>query len=214
MAVALTLIVGSTREGRNADRVLPWLLRRVRADERFTLQVLDLRDWKLPLFQETAATIGDPRDPTYSDPLVKRWNETIKAAEACLVLTAEYNHSIPGELKNAIDSVFVTLGFRNKPVGFIGYSGSVTGGVRAVEHLVQALQNLEGVALRNAVLIPTVPEAFGDDHEPVNPMTDIALDVLLDDLDWWGRLLNRARVDGELPHGQVRIARAMKARAG
>lgn len=213
MPIALKLIVGSTREGRAADHVLPWLQRTIEADDRFDVEVLDLRDWKLPLFQETMATVGDVRDPTYSEPIVKRWNQTVDAGEAFLLLTTEYNHSIPGELKNAVDSVFVTFGLRNKPVGFVGYSGGITGGVRAVEHLMHSMINLEAVPLRNAVLIGGVNQAFDDDGEPVAPMTSIATSVLLDDLDWWGRLMNGARAD-QLPHGQVRIRMAMAAREG
>lgn len=210
MPIALRLIVSSTREGRAADHLLPWLRRRVEADERFDTVVLDLREWRLPFFQETAATIGDRHDPTYSEPIVKRWNDTIRAGEAFLVVTQEYNHSIPGELKNAIDSVYVTHGLRNKPMAFVGYSTSVTGGVRAVEHLMSSVINLEAVPLRNTVLIADVAAAFGDDGEPVNPATDAALGVTLDDLAWWGALLNRGRAEGELPHGGVRMARALQ----
>src|SRR5262245_19545987 len=96
----LKIIVGSTREGRAADRVAPWVAERATKHEAFDPEVLDLRDWALPMFQETIATIGDFRDPTYSDPVVRRWNHTIKAADAVVVITPEYNHSIPGVLKN------------------------------------------------------------------------------------------------------------------
>ena len=72
----------------------------------FNVEVLDLRDWPLPFFAETCATIGDFANPTYHDPIVKRWNTKIGEGDAYLFITPEYNHSIPGVLKNAIDSVF------------------------------------------------------------------------------------------------------------
>jgi multimeric flavodoxin WrbA len=58
---------------------------------------------------EHRGTIGDFADPTYSDPIVRRWNRKIEEADAVLVVTAEYLHSISGVLKNALDSIFVSL---------------------------------------------------------------------------------------------------------
>src|SRR5271166_5460 len=103
----LKIIVGSTRPNRAADRVTPWVERRAREDGRFDVEILDLRDWALPLFQEHMGSIGDFSDPTYSDPVVRQWNRTLKEADAVLIVTAEYLHSVPGVLKNALDSVFV-----------------------------------------------------------------------------------------------------------
>src|ERR1700719_3050124 len=102
----IQLIIGSTRNGRAADLVLPWLTRALQAHPDFELEVLDLRDWDLPMFQETFETVGDFHDPTFSSPVVKAWNTTIGAADGYVFVTPEYNHSIPAVLKNAIDSVF------------------------------------------------------------------------------------------------------------
>ena len=57
-------------------------------------------------------------------------------------------------LKNAIDSVFVSFAFRNKPAAFVGYSGGIGGGDRAVEHLAHIAIEAELVPLRNTVVIP------------------------------------------------------------
>ena len=120
----------------------------------FEVEVIDLRDWKLPFFQEHLGTIGDFADPTYSDPVVRAWNAKIAEGDAYLIITPEYNHSVPGELKNAIDSVFVSFALRNKPVAFVGYSAGIAAGTRAVEHLALIAIEAEAVPLRNTVLIP------------------------------------------------------------
>ncbi|MEU7858650.1 NAD(P)H-dependent oxidoreductase [Nonomuraea sp. NPDC049141] len=120
----LLVIVGSTRPTRAADRVLPWVLSRVRAHGGFEVELADLRDWPLPIFAEHMGTIGDLSDPTYSEPIVRAWNQKVKQADAFVVITPEYNHSVPGGLKNAIDSVWMSFGFRNKPVAAVGYSGA------------------------------------------------------------------------------------------
>jgi NAD(P)H-dependent FMN reductase len=177
----------------------------------FDVEVLDLRDWPLPIFAEHFGTIGDFNDPTYSEPIVRRWNRKFKEADAYLVITPEYNHSVPGVLKNAIDNVFVSFAFRNKPIATVGYSGGVSGGVRAIEHLAQIAIEAELVPLRTAVVIPQVAEAFDEDGEPINPVADISLQTALDDLAWWARALQRARADGELPPAVFRIQAAAAA---
>jgi NAD(P)H-dependent FMN reductase len=205
----LQIIVGSTREGRQADPVLRWLLPVAQAHGAFEVEVLDLRDWPLPFFQETMATLGDFRNPTYSSPIVKKWNAKIAEGDAFLFITAEYNHSVPGVLKNAIDNVFVSFAFRHKPAAMVGYSGGLGAGARAVEHLAQIAFEAEMHALRNTVIIGMVQEAFDKNGVPTRPALDINLKFLLDDLAWWGDMLKAARPK-QLPPASVRL-RALQA---
>jgi NAD(P)H-dependent FMN reductase len=208
----LQIIIGSTRPTRAADKVAPWVIERASDHPAFEVEVLDLRDWPLPIFAEHLGTIGDFANPSYSEPIVRRWNRKIKQADAYLVITPEYNHSVPGVLKNAIDSVFVSFAFRNKPIVAVGYSGGIAGGVRAIEHLAQIGIEAEMVPLRTAVIIPQVAEAFDEQGLPLNPVTDISLNIALDDLAWWSAARERARAGGELPPAAFRIqARAAAA---
>jgi NAD(P)H-dependent FMN reductase len=204
----LQVIIGSTRPDRAADKVSPWVIRRAEAHDGFDVEVLDLRDWPLPMFTETIATVGDFADPTYSEPIVRRWNHKIAEGDAYLFITPEYNHSVPGVLKNAIDNVFVSFAFRNKPAAFVGYSGGIVGGARAIEHLAHIAIEAEMVPLRNATLIGQVQAAFDDDGNPVDPLTDVGLSITLDDLAWWSRILERGRSEGALPPGTFRMLAA------
>jgi NAD(P)H-dependent FMN reductase len=205
------VIVGSTRPGRAADLVVPWVMSRAGAQDGFDVELADLRDWPLPTFTEHAGTIGDLADPTYSEPIVRAWNQKVKQADAFIVVTPEYNHSIPAVLKNAIDSVWLSFGFRNKPVAAVGYSGSIGAGIRAIEHLAHVFIEAEAVPLRNTVVIPFVREAFGADGEPVDPELGIRLQVMLEDLAWWSAALQNARAAGELVPGSLRARAALAA---
>ena len=200
----LKIIVGSTRPGRAADRVIPWITALAKQHPGFTVEVLDLRDWPLPFFAETFQTVGDPRDPSYSDPLVRRWNRRIAEGDAYLFITPEYNHSVPGVLKNAIDSVFASFAFRHKPAAFVGYSGGIAAGIRAIEHLAHVAIEAEMVPLRSTVLIPVVGAAFGQDGEPRDRRAATAAGIMLDDLAWWAAVLRRAREDNPLPPAALR----------
>jgi NAD(P)H-dependent FMN reductase len=197
----LKIIIGSTRPGRAADLVVPWISGAAREHGAFDVDVLDLRDWQLPIFGETFATLGDPANPTFSVPRVRQWNDTIGAGDAYLFVTPEYNHSVPAVLKNAIDSVFATFAFRNKPAAFLAYSGGIGGGIRAVEHLAHVAVEAELVPLRNAVVIPYVS---GQDGGPADDRTHAAAKNMLDDLAWWAAVLQRARLDGPLPPAIMR----------
>ena len=210
----LQIIVGSTRPTRAADMVTPWVTDRAALHEAFDAEVLDLRDWPLPMFGEHMSSIGDRTDPSYSDPRVRAWNRKIAEADAYLVVTPEYNHSIPGELKNAIDSVFVSFAFRNKPLAMVGYSGGVGGGIRAIEHLVQVAVEVEAAPLRSTVILPFVDKQFDADGQPVDPATEVSMQILLDDLAWWAAALSSARAAGELIPGKVRARMAAAVPAG
>lgn len=206
----LQIIIGSTRPGRAADLVAPWVIERANAHGGFEVEVLDLRDWPLPMFAETLETVGDFNDPTYSTPIVRAWNQKIREGDAYLMITPEYNHSVPAVLKNAIDSVFVSFGFRNKPMVAVGYSGGVAGGIRAIEHLAQIAVEAEMVPLRTVTVFPQVVEAF-DEGRPVSPIADLSLRIGLDDLKWWSDVLSTARVGGQLPPAVFRIRAAAAA---
>ena len=205
----LKIVIGSTRPTRAADLVAPWVVERTRGHGAFDVEVLDLRDWPLPMFEEHIGSIGDFADPTYSDPIVRKWNRTLKGADALLIVTPEYLHSVPGVLKNALDSVFVSWALRNKPLAVVGYSIGIAAGVRAVEHLMDIAIESEMVPLRDTVLIPRVATAFNEQGVPIDPMTEIAMTVMLDDLEWWGTLLAKGREEGELAPGSRRVRAAL-----
>ena len=80
----LHVIIGSTRPGRAADLVAPWVIDRAQNHGGFDVEVLDLRDWALPMFRETFETVGDFNDPTYSSPVVRSWNHKIAEADGPL----------------------------------------------------------------------------------------------------------------------------------
>jgi len=207
----LLIIVGSTRPGRAADAVIPWVVKAAESHEAFEVEIADLRDWKLPHFAEHFGTIGDLNDPTYSDPMVKAWNTKVGESDAFIIITPEYNHSVPGELKNAIDTVWLSFGFRNKPVASVGYSGGISGAMRAIEHLAHIFIEAEAVPLRNTVVLPHVWTTFDESGEPTNPFPGAALGVLLDDLAWWAAALEKARAEGELTPGVLRVRAAVEA---
>ena len=98
---------------------------------------------------------------------MKQRNHTVSSSDVVVVLTPEYNHSIPGELKNALSLLAVSERrvAQTTGSGSGSYTASGTGGSGAGEYLVQILQNFECVALRSAVVASGVWPAFGENDQ-------------------------------------------------
>lgn len=141
----IAIILGSTRPGRNGEAVAKWVyeIARKRSDAEFDL--VDIKDFNLPLLDEPVP----PSMGQYSKPHTKAWAAKVGSFDGFVFVTAEYNHGIPGALKNAIDFLFAE--WNNKAAGFVSY-GSV-GGARAVEQLRLVLAEVQIATVRNQVLL-------------------------------------------------------------
>lgn len=139
----IAVIVGSIRENRVTDKLAKWAA--VEVGKVADVEVLDLRDYPLPLFAEGTS----PRfDPSYSPvPEAKKWNEKLAEFDGYVIATAEYNRAAPGVLKNAFD--YIDNGVVDKPVALLGHG--TTGGSQAVASLRITLPGNGLVTLPNAL---------------------------------------------------------------
>jgi len=187
----ISLIVGTTREGRFSDHVARWVTSWLAANSDLDIDVLDLRDHPLPFFD------GPPPAYTgrdYPDPAVEALGRRIDQADGYIVLAGEYNHGYPAVLKNAMDHTFVE--WRRKPISFIGW-GNV-GGARAIEQLRQVAVEFEMAPLRHAVhILPDIMRAHRDQADATD--TEVfeslgpKLSQLVADLTWWACCLANGR---------------------
>ncbi|MEV6056871.1 NAD(P)H-dependent oxidoreductase [Streptomyces sp. NPDC052107] len=139
------IILGSTRPGRNGEAVAHWVLEHARRRTDAEYELVDLLDYKLPLLDEPYP----PAMGQYSQPHTHEWAAKIASLDGFVIVTPEYNHSVPGALKNAID--FLAAEWANKSVGFVSYGS--TGGTRAVEHLRLIAGELQMADVRSQVAL-------------------------------------------------------------
>lgn len=179
----IAVIIGSTRDSRFADKPAAWLFENVQKREDMTFELVDLRDYDLPLFNEVASNAWVPSQ----DPNVVKWQQKLAEFDGYIFLTAEYNHSITGSLKNALDQAYKE--WTHKPAAAMGYGG--VGAARAIEHLRGIAVELQMVPLRNAVHLGG-GEFFKVSPLGANgPMSDVdgtlqpSLKAMLDELLWW-----------------------------
>ncbi|MEI7720185.1 MAG: NAD(P)H-dependent oxidoreductase [bacterium] len=190
MSLKVKIILGSTRQGRFSDKVGNWMLEEAKKDSNLEAELLDLRDFAMPFFDE--AETPSYKTKPYTHPAVAAWTAKIAEADAFIIVAPEYNHSFPAVLKNALDYVYQE--WNNKPVAFVSY-GSVMGS-RSVEQLCQVAVELQMVSTRNALHMPyDVVMAVGKGVSPQEvfaPYADRATG-LLSQLLWWARALKVAR---------------------
>jgi NAD(P)H-dependent FMN reductase len=181
----IAVIVGSTRPTRFADVPARWILKQAQAREDLDVELVDLREHDLPFFDEMASNMWMPS----KNPDAVRWQQTVARYDGYIFVVSEYNHSITGVLKNALDQAYKE--WNRKPFTAIGYGG--TGAARAIEHLRQIGVELQMVSTHAAVHIA------GGDFMAIHPMggkkpiEEIEAHLLpsaktaLDELVWWAK---------------------------
>jgi NAD(P)H-dependent FMN reductase len=187
----IAVIIGSTRPSRYADVPAEWILKQARARGDLDAEIVDLRDHPMPFFDEYASNLWMPSQ----SPEAVRWQETIGHFDGYIFVVAEYNHSITGVLKNALDQAYKE--WIRKPFTAIGYGG--TGAARAIEHLRGIGAELQMVSTHAAVHIGgsdfmAVHPAYG--NKPIEeieagllPSAQTALDALV----WWAKATMAAK---------------------
>ncbi|MFI0452039.1 NADPH-dependent FMN reductase [Actinomadura sp. 6N118] len=179
--IRLAVIVGSARRERLAPAVVAWFADHLDQRGDMVADVIDLEETVLPQSLD-----GDT-------PGVAAYRARIATADACVMVVPEYNRSFPGVLKTAIDSC--TTEWWAKPVGFVSYGMSVSGGLRAVEQLRLVMAELHAVGVRDSVCFPRILDHFdADGFFPCDPEdADSAAKVMLDRLAWWALTLREGR---------------------
>jgi NAD(P)H-dependent FMN reductase len=155
------------------------------------VEVVDLRDHPLPFFDELASNMWAPS----RNPEAIRWQETIGRFDGYIFVVAEYNHSIPAVLKNALDQAYKE--WDRKPFTAIGYGG--VGAARAIEHLRSIAVELQMVSTHAAVHLGggdfmAVHPAYG--HKPIEEIEANLLPsakTALDELVWWAKATMAAK---------------------
>ena len=173
------IVLGSTREGRVSPQVGAWVkeLADKRGDAEY--QIIDIADFKLPLLGEAG---GDASGAA-------AWSAQINGCDGFVFITQEYNHSITGALKNALD--YLRNEWNNKAAGIVSY-GSV-GGARATEHLRGILSELSVAHVRvHPALSLFTDFENGSDFKPKDVQAD-SVNQMLDQVISWSTALKTVR---------------------
>ena len=182
------IVIGSTREGRFADKPAQWFHGIASQRTDVSAELIDLRDYPMPFFDEALSPAWAP----VKNEAAQRWAAKLATLDGLVVITAEYNHGPTAVLKNAFDYAYKE--FARKPIGFVGYGG--VGAARAVEQLRLVATELQMAPVRNAVHMGMV-EFLGVWQQGKSfedyPHLAQSAKGLLDDIAWWAKALKTAR---------------------
>lgn len=181
----IAIVTGSIRPGRQSLNVANWVksLADQRTDAEF--EIVDIADYELPLWDEVMPPAFGPG----VKPHTQAWSSRMSEFDGYVFVVSEYNHSITGALKNALDYLAPEL--HNKAAGFVSYGSA--GGARAVEHLRGILSELQVAHVRNSVLM----SIFTDFQNfsvlaPTEPAV-AAVEPMLDQLVLWTKAMEAVR---------------------
>jgi len=190
----ISVIVGSTRQGRFSEKPAKWIFDRLKNRADVDARLLDLRDFPMPFFDE-AMPPAMPGRPPYENEIVRKWTAAIGASDGFIFVTPEYNHGAPAVLKNAIDWVYPE--WHRKAAAFVSFGG--VGGARSVQQLRETAIELQLAPIRSAVHIPvaTLMAHFqGGDVDKGLAELETHAKIMIDDLLWWTEALKVARSRG------------------
>ena len=178
----LHVIIASTRPGRIGLPIGTWFAERAKAHGKFDVTLVDLKEVALPLFDEPK----HPRFQQYEHAHTKAWSETVKAADAFVFVTPEYNFSPAPTLLNALDYLFKE--WSHKPASFVSYGG-ISGGLRAVQMAKLPLTALNMMPIAEAVAIPFAMKQVTDGVFQGSETNEKSANGMLDELHRWAEAL-------------------------
>ncbi len=190
----LAVVVGTTRTNRQSIKEAKWIHNTAKQLNDVSAELIDLADYPLPFFSEPISPRFNQNREVSAD--VSKWLNEVNKYDAYVFVTPEYNHSIPGVLKNAID--YMTFELLHKPTAIASH-GTV-GGARAAMHLKEILSESKSVVIPSAVAVAGMSELIDEEGN----LTEAAktrpyggpqaqLDNMLDELKWYSDALTEAR---------------------
>jgi len=142
MAYLVSIILGTGREGANSEKVANFVFESAK-NFGFEVEYIKVKDW-----------LDKPYTGGMSEEKRNKMSEILKNTQGFIIVSPEYNHSFPGELKLFLDEFYEE--FNYKPVGICGVSSGKLGGARMVESLRLVLIEFMMIPLRNAVYFSNV----------------------------------------------------------
>lgn len=188
------VFLGSTREGRNGLRVAKFIQKQLQEADHVA-EIIDPVELPFPLLEKPLHWY---RDASQIPPWMTEVLRKIKEADAYVVVSAEYNHSIPPALSNMLDH-FPSSAFSYKPSGIVTYSLGPFGGVRASVQLRSLLGELGCLSVSNMMAIPTVHQSLDPEGKPLDDRLVPSAKNLIKQLDWHGHAMKTHRETHGVP---------------
>src|SRR4051794_21639162 len=185
----ILVIYGSVRSSRQGIKAARFLVAEC-AGRGHRATLVDPAEEQLPLLDLMYKEYPKGQAPENLERLAGR----IRAADAFVIVSGEYNHSIPPALSNLLDHFLEEYFWR--PSGIVCYSAGAFGGVRAAVQLRSMLCELGTPSIPSVLAVPAVQDAFDDEGRPRDEAQHRRAARFLDELEWYANALKIARQGG------------------
>ena len=125
-SLKILVVQGTIRKGRSSIHPARYVTDRFRK-KGHNAELFDMKNYEIPLFRNRRDAVSDPH------PDVDAFGEKVEAADALVIVAPEYNHSIPGTLKNLLDHLYPE--YKGTAFSYVTVSAGGFGGVRALSYL-------------------------------------------------------------------------------
>ncbi|HVV95312.1 MAG TPA: NAD(P)H-dependent oxidoreductase [Hyphomicrobiales bacterium] len=193
MGLVVPVLLGSVRSDRQGIKAARYIVQRL-AERGHEPVLVDPLEKRLPLLDRMYKEFPKGKAPAVLEELAALY----RRADGFMIVTAEYNQSVPPALKNLIDHFLEEYFWR--PSAIMSYSGGRFGGVRAVVALRTILAEVGMPSLPSILAIPTIGVAFAEDGRPQEPWIDKAANRFLAEFEWYAEALKARRAAAPPPY--------------
>ncbi|WP_375460434.1 NADPH-dependent FMN reductase [uncultured Enterovirga sp.] len=189
MPLCIPVILGTVRSDRQGIRAAHFVIRRL-TERGHEAALVDPRELQLPLLDRMYKEHPRGEAPE----TLERLATLYRRADAFVVVSAEYNNSIPPALSNTLDYFLEEYFWR--PSAICCYSAGRYGGVRAAMQLRAMLAELGTPSIPSILPIPEIGKTLSPEGEPLQPWLDRSATKFLDEVDWYAEAFRRQRAEG------------------
>lgn len=177
----IAVVLGTTRIGRQSEKVARELVKRLTADTELSVSFLDIARYPFPVFEERITLHPNPPQELIA------FSEHLKAADGIIFVIPEYNGSLPGTFKNAFDHFYVE--YRRKPIGVVCVSDGKFAGVQASLQLQTLILHVFAYPMPTKLLVPFVNKAFDEEGTVKDELVDKGMNRFIEEYKWFAQAI-------------------------
>ncbi len=190
MALKTAVVYGSVRSARQGIKAARFIVNKLEA-RGHEVELIDPLERQLPLLDRMYKEFGDGEAP----PVLESIASVFRDADGFIIVSGEYNHSIPPALKNLLDHF--QREYHYKPSGIVTYSAGPFAGLRGLANLRAILGELGTPSIPSVFPVSKVQNAFDEDGQALDEAWDDRVVSFLDEFEWYSRALRAARQEAQ-----------------
>lgn len=189
MNLTISLIYGSVRTERQGIKAAKYLERKFK-ENNIQVHFIEPLEYNLPFLDK----MYKEYEPGTAPENMEKLAQMFKDSDGFLIVTGEYNHSIPPALKNLLDHFQTEYFF--KPSAIASYSAGNFGGVRSAVHLRVILGELGMPAISSMLPFPVIGNLFDENLVPQNKYTEPSTNKFIKEFVWYMKAFKNQRLQG------------------